>query len=99
MTGILAALAVSMSLVAIDGHNVLRIGGLKKNTPIRVCITPTKTCLDEVSGPNGEANVNIDGVDMLGPRQARIEQQHKNKSWKEVATIDLITVYSIKDRH
>lgn len=90
MPGMLAALAVGLSLLTIDGQAVLRLDGLRPNLPVRVC-GDAIPCVE--SGVNGDGVATVPMLGLFsGKHVLRIEQHGRVfKGWKEVKSIEVIT--------
>jgi hypothetical protein len=89
MLGTILALAVSLSLLTIDGQQVVKLEGLRPNLPVRVC-GEGLPCVESGANAAGVATVPVLGL-VPGKHVLTIEQPGRVlKGWKQVGTIDVV---------
>ena len=75
MTRAALMLAIGMIFVRTDGHDFIKVEGVRHDADVRVCIYPMQVCLEERSDRNGVAKVNVDNVGLIGTHLVRIEEK------------------------
>lgn len=89
---LVAALAITMSLLKVDGQETLRVEGLKSNLPVRVCDS-VRPCLEGMADSSGVAVIQAAPAALEGKHTMRVEQQTLLlKRWKHVASIEIVNV-------